>query len=205
MDNLHYNGSLIDDIKIVKKVNKRNTKLWNKLDTAYILTLVILCIIILAQLINGEPYIPLVNFTSSTLIIVRNSISTKFSKDKIKFYNAKTKIGNLIKDIYHKKEETFNNQSAKINIDDFVNSLVIESTSKTKKYDDYNDLYEDIEKLYNYIYFLDENDQINLLKEIRTKIKKPHNQEIEKTELELVEIEDPSELPVKQTLKLIKK
>lgn len=203
MDDLYYNGSITEDIKKIKKVKKRNEELLHKIDIVYLIILTIYLIIILTRLINGEQNLPLINLSANTLIIIRNTYYIKFMSAKRKAESAYDRINRFIRQIYEKKEEA-NNQSAKISVDNIVDSLVIEATSDTKKYDDYNKLYEDIDELCNYIYFIDENERINLLKEIRTKIKKPHDSKQEKVELELVELEDQKQLPVKQVLKLKK-
>lgn len=203
MTNLEYHGSLVDDIKLIKKNNKKREKKIFKMELCYLVFLSAYLIYIFFRVANGLGTIPSLNLFVNILIITRSCLSIKHTNAKRKKDYAVSRVRYLANKILNKKNLD-NNISGHLNIDNFEKSVIIEEKEDIKKYDENDDLYDYIDIVNNYIYLLDSENELNVLKEVRRELNKDGITTTESS-LELLDREDlPEELPVKQVLKLRK-
>lgn len=204
MTNLEYPGDLTKDIKLLQKTNPRRQNLLFKLDLIYMIILLIYLIFVFVRVANGMGMIPSLTTFINSLIIIRSSISIKNTSNKSRAISAKFRITKLIKNIFNIKNEG-NNLSGKLDIDNFEQAFIIEEKGHVKKYDENDKVYSKVDTISNYIYLIDSENSINVLKEIKETITSDANNKTVETRLELLDTEDiPENLPVKQVLKLKK-
>ncbi len=204
MTNLEYYGNLTNDINLIKKTSEKRQKLFSKLDITYLCILAAYLIFIFVRIGNGLSTIPSLNIFVNTLIITRNLISIKLTKNKTKAEEARSKIGSLIGKIFNAKIQD-NNLPGKLFVDDFENSVIIENEEHVKRYNEKNDVQSYIDTVTSYIYLLDSENTINVLKEVKRTIQEPKEEKSTEVTLELLSPEDlPEDLPVRQVLRFRK-
>lgn len=201
MTNLEYYGNLTNDINLIKKTSEKRQKLFFKLDIFYVCSLIAYLIYVFVRIGNGLGTIPSLNIFVNTLIITRNIISIKMTKNKTKAEEARSKIASLIGKIFNAKIQD-NNLPGKLFVDDFENSIIIENEEHVKRYNEKNDVQSYIDTVTSYIYLLDSENTINVLKEVKKTIQEPKEEKSTEVTLELLSSEDlPEDLPVRQVLR----
>ncbi len=204
MTNLEYSGELTKDISIIKKTSTKRQAVICGFDIAYVLILISYLIFVIARLVNGLGSVPNLSIYVNFLITIRCSLYIKNTSNLSKATDARHRIYNLINEIFDIKNQG-NNISCTLNVYDFENSIIEEEKMRDKEYDENNKMRSDTDTIINYIYLLDDEDRINVLREIKKKIKNAGFDKIVETKLELLDPEDiPEVLPVKQVLKLKK-
>lgn len=203
MDKLEYYGNLVDDIKLIKKYTAKKDKLFFRLDLTYLGILIVYLIAYLGLFMAGIK-MPIPALYINYLIIYRNIFFIYRLSKKNRADDARRLINNLISKIFKERNQD-NNYSEMLDIEDFENSVIVSDTNKEKEYDENGKIISNIEEFINYIYFIDKEDRINALKEIRKVIKiDGEDEEIQKSLELLTSVELPENIPVKQTLKLKK-
>lgn len=204
MSNLDYYGNLTDDIKLIKKYSGKKNNLFMKIDIVYLAILISYLIFVFARCANGLGTIPGLQTFINLMIITRNLIYIKRLNTKNKADSARSRIASLATKIFEEKNQA-NNLSGRLYSSDFEEAIIIEEHESTKKYDENNVVYDYIDTVVNYIYLLDSEDTITVLKEIKDTIKDENNEKNVETYLELLSVNElPDELPVKRVLKLAK-
>lgn len=204
MTDLEYNGTLTSDIKLMKKTSEKREKIIMGLDLTYLFVLIAYLIYIFARCANGLGNNPTLTIFINSLIITRNLLYIKKLRTKNKAAEARARISYLINKIFHIKSQD-NNLSGHLYTDDFENAVVVKNEEHVKQYDENDDVRSYVDTITNYIYLLDSEDVINVLKEVKKTVQEPDEEKMTETTLELLSPEEfPENLPVKQVLKLRK-
>ncbi len=203
MTKLDYSGNITDDIKLVKDFSDKRQKRFFRFDMIYLGILISYLIFFVGMSLSGNKT-PNLSIYVNTLIIYRNLFYIMRLSKKSKADDARWRIDRLFNKIFEEKSED-NNLSLPLDTKDLEDAVIITNEETEEKRDESGIVYNYIETIINYIYFIDKEDRINALREIRKTIMDEElNKEVE-TVLELLSADElPEVLPVKQVLKLEK-
>ena len=215
MKKLDYEGSLIDDLNLINEKEPTDMDIAFKGILSYIALITVDVLWCLLFTLQGHPIIgySLIGSSSSIFVNIKDSARKKENEKKDKKKDALKRIKKFFKTIFD--SESTNDL---VNLDSYEtlkDAIVVTDSQRVEQEDRRLErLYQDnLKKYYEVvisdIYYLDLDNQIKILREIKEIVlfesKKAKSSYIKYSSLNILEEEDyPSELPVQKLLELNK-